>query len=134
MKETTKMSRAVGQLEKIYNALNADLFNGTLPVPIITVQSKPGTYGHCTTSKVKLTEYALKKGWSEIRICRGGMPRLHITAGGTQSSNPAEQTEGGKRPSSTRKYICPCCKNSVRATKAVNIICGDCMEKMEVAK
>ena len=52
MKETTKMSRAVGQLEKIYNTLNADLFGGALPVPIITVQSKPGTYGHCTTSKV----------------------------------------------------------------------------------
>lgn len=52
MKETTKMSRAVGQLEKIYNTLNADLFNGALPVPIITVQSKAGTYGHCTTSKV----------------------------------------------------------------------------------
>lgn len=46
MKETTKMSRAVGQLEKIYNTLNADLFGGALPVPIITVQSKPGTYGH----------------------------------------------------------------------------------------
>ena len=52
MKETTKMSRAVGQLEKIYNTLNADLFNGELPIPIITVQSKPGSYGHCTTSKV----------------------------------------------------------------------------------
>lgn len=52
MKETTKMSRAVGQLEKIYNTLNTDLFGGALPVPIITVQSKPGTYGHCTTSKV----------------------------------------------------------------------------------
>lgn len=218
MKETTKMSRAVGQLEKIYNALNTDLFNGALPVPIITVQSKPGTYGHCTNSKVwrnkdteqyemniaaemlnmeieevldtlihemvhlycrengiqevsrggkyhngrfkalaeekglvcyragqygwntqgrdndKLTEYALEKGWSEIRICRGGMPRLNIPAGGTQSSSPAAQAEGGKRPSSTRKYICPCCKNSVRATKTVNIICGDCMEKMEVAE
>ncbi|MFR6368266.1 MAG: hypothetical protein ACLUOA_05185 [Gemmiger formicilis] len=36
-----------------------------------------------------------------------------------------------KKPSSTRKYICPCCHQSVRATKAVNILCGDCMEKME---
>lgn len=26
MKETTKMSRAVGQLEKMYNTINADLF------------------------------------------------------------------------------------------------------------
>lgn len=52
MKETTKMSRAVSQLEHIYNALNTDFFDGLLPVPIITVQSKPGTYGHCTTAKV----------------------------------------------------------------------------------
>lgn len=52
MKETTKMSRAVSQLEHIYNNLNADFFAGELPVPIITVQSKPGTYGHCTTAKV----------------------------------------------------------------------------------
>ena len=52
MKQTTKMSRAVSQLEHIYNSLNTDFFAGELPTPIITVQSKPGTYGHCTTSKV----------------------------------------------------------------------------------
>lgn len=43
MKQTTKMSRAVGQLEKIYRCLNEDFFDDSLPVPIITVQSKPGT-------------------------------------------------------------------------------------------
>ena len=52
MKQTTKMSRAVGQLEKIYNCLNEDFFDGALPVPIITVQSKPGTMGHCSVAKV----------------------------------------------------------------------------------
>ncbi len=52
MKQTTKMSRAVGQLEHIYNALNTDFFDGALPMPIITVQSKPGTYGHCSVAKV----------------------------------------------------------------------------------
>ena len=52
MKQTTKMSRAVSQLEHIYNNLNADYYAGELPTPIITVQSKPGTYGHCTTAKV----------------------------------------------------------------------------------
>ena len=46
------MSRAVSQLEHIYNNLNTDFFFGALPIPIITVQSKPGTYGHCTTAKV----------------------------------------------------------------------------------
>ena len=32
--------------------------------------------------------------------------------------------------SSTRKYICPCCGMSVRATKEVNIKCGDCDIRM----
>ena len=30
------------------------------------------------------------------------------------------------KSTSTRKYVCGCCGNSVRATKRVNIICGDC--------
>ena len=39
-KEATKMSRAVSQLEHIYNSLNTDFYAGAFPVPIITVQSK----------------------------------------------------------------------------------------------
>lgn len=214
MKETTKMSRAVGQLEKMYNTMNQDFYGGALPTPIITVQSKPGTYGHCTTGKVwkrkeddtyemniaaevlnceieeiidtllhemvhlycrengiqevsrggkyhngkfkalaekcgllcvkagqygwntqgtgndKLTEYALEKGWSEIKIARGGMIRfpIHTGTSGTQS-NGAPVT-GGKRPSSTRKLQCPKCGNSCRATKAIRILCMDCNEQM----
>ena len=34
------------------------------------------------------------------------------------------------KSSSTRKYICPVCQASVRATKAVNIKCADCDEYM----
>lgn len=35
------------------------------------------------------------------------------------------------KTSSTRKYICPVCGQSVRATKAVNIMCLDCNEPMQ---
>lgn len=35
-----------------------------------------------------------------------------------------------KKKSSTRKYVCQHCGISVRATKDVNIICGDCMDVM----
>lgn len=38
-----------------------------------------------------------------------------------------------KKPSSTRKYICPCCGQSIRATKDVNILCLDCRKQMEKA-
>lgn len=167
MKETTKMSRAVSQLEHIYNNLNADFFAGELPVPIITVQSKPGTYGHCTTAKVwqrkdggayelniaaeahgltcipcgqygwnttpgeNLVEYALSKNWNEIKIGRSSLPpfiRTGAAEGTTQAG--ASTLPGGKRPSSTRKLVCSQCGQSVRATKKVNILCGDCMMQM----
>lgn len=217
MKQTTKMSRAVGQLEKIYNCLNVDFFEGALPTPIITVQSKPGTMGHCSVAKVwqrpqdstyelniaaevlnfpieetldtmihemvhlycrendikevsrggkyhngkfkeeaekrglecykcgqygwntrptdKLVEYAMERDWNEIRIGRHSFqfPGIRTGEGGPQHSggNTGGQTvPGGKRPSSTRKLQCPCCKNSVRATKAVRIMCMDCNEQM----
>ena len=41
----------------------------------------------------------------------------------------AAKTGAGKKQSS-RKYVCPCCGLIVRATKPVNIICGDCQETM----
>lgn len=211
MKQSTKMSRAVSQLEHIYNSLNADFFGGELPVPIITVQSKPGTMGHCSVAKVwqrpdghtyelnvaaevlnypieetldtmvhemvhlfcrengikevsrggmyhngkfkaeaerrglecyqtgrygwntrpsdLLVEYALNKGWNEIRIGRNTLPPAMRT-GATGTAQPGATTPGGKRPSSTRKVVCPVCGQSVRATKKVNIICGVCMVPM----
>lgn len=35
------------------------------------------------------------------------------------------------KTSSTRKYVCPKCRNSVRATKEVRIMCVDCNEYMQ---
>ncbi len=211
MKPTTKMSRAVSQLEHIFNCLNTDFFASELPTPIITVQSKPGTYGHSSVAKVwrrqedstyelniaaevlsypieetidtmlhemvhiycrehgikevsrggkyhnglfkaiaeahgltcfrqgqygwntkpgdNLVEYALSKGWSEIKIGRSTLPpMIRLGAGGTAQAG--EPLLGGKRPSSTRKLACPVCGQSVRATKKVNILCGDCMRQM----
>lgn len=211
-KKAEKMSRAVSQLEHIYNSLNQDFFGGALPIPIITVQSKPGSYGHCTVSKVwkrsedntyelniaaevlnyaiektldtmmhemvhlycrehdikevsrggkyhngkfkaeaekrgltcfqcgqygwntkpndMLIEYALNKEWNEIRIGRNTGIQIRTGATGPASSIEITITPEGKRPSSTRKLVCPSCRNSVRATKKVNILCGDCMETM----
>lgn len=51
MKETTKTSRAAGQLEKMFRQLNQDSFGGELEEPIITIQSTPRAYGHVTVCK-----------------------------------------------------------------------------------
>ena len=54
-------------------------------------------------------------GFEDIQIQRGG--------GFDSSLIPKGITH---KTSSTRKYQCPKCKNSVRATKDLSIICGDC--------
>lgn len=213
MKITDRMSRAICQLEKMYNTINLDKFGGTLPVPIITVQSKPGSMGHCTVAKIwrragdetyelniaaevldwpveetvdtlihemihlycrendikecsrggayhnkkfkqlaeekgletyqcgnagwktkageKTLEYCIEKGWSEIRIGRTTYGKLAIPGPKGPKGSSSETEQGGKKPTHIRKYTCPKCGNSVRASKAVNIICGDCMVKME---
>ena len=168
MKETVKMSRAVGQLEKMYNSLNADFFGGALPVPIITVQSKPGTWGHCSRAQIwqrknetayemniaaeavglvcvdagkygwntqgrgndKLTEYALSKGWNEIKIGRESVPS-YLWVPPTQGTKEQDQGPKPERTSSTYKLQCPKCKCSVRATKqGLRIKCMACDEEM----
>lgn len=51
MKQTVKTSRAAGQLEKMFRALNTRFFDGKLPEPIITLKKTPGAYGHITCGK-----------------------------------------------------------------------------------
>lgn len=221
MKNTTKMSRAVGQLEGIFNVLNAELFESALPTPIISIVEQPRAYGSMSVHRVwnrgeekayalsfsaeniregieeildtmihemihlycrvydiketsrggsyhngkfkeiaeskglicfkgsngwnttgrgneKLIKMALDHGWDDLQIFRDkpGMSLnelLGMLGQGTEGNGqkqPTEADRGQKRPSSTRKYICPHCGQSIRATKTVNVICGDCMEKM----
>ena len=210
MKEITKSSRLLGQLEKLYRMINADLFNGELQPVTITVQSTPRAYGHVVLGDawsikgegskelnigagtldrpieevvatlvhecVHLLNYqngigdcsnhgvyhnrffkataeahglivtrSEKYGWSHTApgellidwILENEIPDIMMNrneyhgiriAGGDKAAN------GGALPTSTtkpsRKLICPCCGQSVRATKTVNILCGDCMVKM----
>lgn len=217
MKELTKMSRVVGTLEKMFRALNEDKFSGELPMPIITVQSRPGTWGSCSVNPIwngkegkqyemnfaaeaingpveeiidtlvhemvhlycrlngiqevsrggkyhnkkfkalaeekgcivveegqygwntqgrgndGFLQYAIDKGWTEIMICRDNTyfpGLLELLEGGKKEGKNTITPAPGKKPSSTRKLECPQCKTSVRATKKVNIICGDCMVQM----
>lgn len=56
--------------------------------------------------------------------------------GGMNGIGGKDGTEGGielpKKPKcSTRKYQCPCCGNSFRATKDINVLCLDCNVQYE---
>ncbi len=77
-----------------------------------------------------LLDFILENGLTDILISRNEFAGFQVTGTGTHSGTG---TTLPPRPSSTRKYICPCCGNSVRATKAVNIACLDCNERMVLA-
>lgn len=212
MKEITKSSRLLGQLEKLYRMINADLFNGELQPVTITVQSTPRAYGHVVLGDawsikgegskelnigagtldrpieevvatlvhecVHLLNYqngigdcsnhgvyhnrffkataeahglivtrSEKYGWSHTApgellidwILENEIPDIMMNrneyhgiriAGGDKAANGGALPTSTTKPSSTRKLICTCCGQSVRATRAVNILCGDCMVKM----
>lgn len=63
----------------------------------------------------ELIQYINKKGWTDILINRSTV----VSA-------------GMRKPSSTRKYQCPDCGLSVRATKFVRIVCLECATELEL--
>ena len=63
----------------------------------------------------------------EIELFRDSSDMVAVGIG-KHAGNSSGKSISGK--SGSRKYMCPCCGNSVRATKAVNIACLDCNERM----
>lgn len=72
MKELTKYSRVAGYLEKLYDKLNTDFFDGVLIRPVITIQSTSRAYGHYTLYDA----WSVKgEGYREINIGAGTLDR-----------------------------------------------------------
>lgn len=221
MKEIVKTSRLAGQLEKLFNKLNSDFFNGELQTPVITIQSTPRAYGHYSTYdawNVKgegrreinigagtldrpieytaatmlhemchmyndtvlhiqdcsrsgtyhnkqfkqtaeahglicnktdrygwsdtsselsdtLIEWILKNNIQEIHLNRNESSGIRISGGSKAANGTGDTgTEGKPKVKSSRKYVCPCCGTIIRATREVNVICGDCNVKFEWAE
>ena len=76
-----------------------------------------------------LIEFILSQGWNEIHMNRS--EGLYIRGGGGASSGGIPPIT--PKPSHVRKYQCPCCGCSVRATREVHIACLDCGAPMELA-
>lgn len=213
MKQVTNMSRLVNQLEKMFRALNADMFNNELDTPVITVTptsrafahytpwnawqsgdtprreiniasgtlnrpleaitasllhemvhmyndlnlnigdtSRNGTY-HNKFFKQEAEKHGLickrtdRYGWAhtepsdsllewllehnelrEVEMCRVEPSYTSIGIGAHSASGGIDIISTNK--SHSRRYICPCCNTIIRATKTVNVICGDCMQQM----
>lgn len=73
MKELTTYNRVAGYLNKIFDLLNAEYFDGQLTRPTITIQSTPKAYGHFT---LRDDTWVSKNGCShEINIGAGTLSR-----------------------------------------------------------
>lgn len=62
----------------------------------------------------------------EIEMCRIN-PYAIAVGVGAHTNNGADTIQAAKTVNHSRRYECPCCHTVIRATKKVNIICGDCM-------
>lgn len=216
MKELTNIQRAIQFLNKVFKGVNETYFNNELEMPVITIQSSVGAYGHITVDKVWQTDgisryelnigaetlnipienvvttmihecvhlyclmnnikdtsnngvyhnkrfkkiaeemghiqitkhekygftisepteetirFCLDYGFDDIKISRKS-PYYTVGTTTTTTTPTSTNTPKIRKPSSTRKYICPCCGNSFRATKQINVLCMDCNEQYIVA-
>ena len=97
-------------------------FVSSLPVTYVT------TLYTITSPSDELLEVILKYELSDILINRNEFGGFQIGGTGTHSGTGVVGV--APRKSSSRKYACPCCGMSVRATKVVNIACMDCDEQL----
>ena len=96
----------------------------------IVEKDPSGSYGWTITKpSEEMLDFILENSLTDILITRNEFTGFSIAGGNSHNSGglPPAST---KKPNSSRKYICPCCGNSVRATKVVNIACMDCDEEM----
>ena len=92
---------------------------------IVTHSDKYG-WSHTEPSE-SLLDFVIENGLSDILINRNEFSGFQITGTGTHSG-----TFAGTEPkkSSSRKYVCPRCGMSIRATREVRVKCMDCDEQL----
>lgn len=89
---------------------------------LIVEHSDKYGWSHTSPSDL-LLDFVLENDLSDILINRNEFSGFQMGGTGTHSGTPITPTA---KKSSSRKYICPCCGTSIRATKKVNIGCLDC--------
>ena len=95
---------------------------------LIVTHSETHGWSHTSPSD-HLLDFVIDNGLTDILLNRNDGAGFFIGKTGTHSGS-AEIGVKPTKTSSTRKYICPICGMSVRATKTVRIACIDCDEQM----
>lgn len=94
---------------------------------------KHDKYGWTVTEPTEETiDFCINNQLEDIQIVRQSSFSFGVSGG--KSGNPTPIAPKTPKKSSTRKYICPCCGNSFRATKEINVMCMDCNEQYIIAE
>lgn len=84
---------------------------------------KDSTYGFSTTKPTEETAEYFRSLDLKFDLYR---PSTTEKPNRGDESDNSDDKEKPKKKSSTRKYVCPECGTIIRATKEVNVLCGDC--------
>ena len=87
-------------------------------------------YGWAITEPTdQIRDFVNNHSLTDIQIFRNE-GYFYVKGDREETGEENEEEKSQKKKSSTRKYICPCCGISVRATKVVRIMCMDCNAEM----
>lgn len=100
--------------------------------------SRGGTYHNKRFKEVAersglVIEHDERIGWSLTKLQSGTMSLIDKSDINKEAFNLSRKdgvvtSKEPAKKSSVRKYVCPNCGCIIRATKKVNVICGDCLE------
>ncbi|MBQ7047552.1 MAG: SprT-like domain-containing protein [Clostridia bacterium] len=86
-------------------------------------------YGWSHTSpNERLINFVIDNQLTDILINRNELFSFRVGGTGTHEGGASAGTT--PKTSSTRKYVCPCCGMSVRATREVRVACIDCDQQL----
>ena len=89
------------------------------------------TYGWSITKPGdELLKLCLDYDLRDIRLTRVDGFFARMGGSGTHDGSSSVGTKTPVKKSSSRKYVCPCCGMSIRATREVRVKCMDCDEQL----
>ena len=133
------VSEIVAKTEAMFDLFNHHFYNDELTRPAITVSPDGGrgAYGWTITMLTEETAawLAHQPGMEDITASRKTVLQIKTKADDDNGGETTTTIKGGRSTSKNRsiKYVCPHCGAIIRATRQVNVVCGDCDVPFEQA-